>query len=89
MHTTYAKPPEMKKYVETGLGGTSVWTWSKSKTVSNKVTLSMSVEASFFEVLKTTLGTEISEEKTSTSGTAQAMTVVCEKYVDFHAYRLW
>ncbi|KAF2825332.1 hypothetical protein CC86DRAFT_294700, partial [Ophiobolus disseminans] len=81
VHTTYAKPAEFKTYVQRGLGGTSTWEWSQEQSVSNSITLSAEVTAGIEGMLSSTLKTEISETVTTTSGSAQSMTVVCGKYV--------
>lgn len=79
MHTTYAKEPQFRTDIDVGLAGNSQWEWNESKSVENTASLSVEVSAGIEGILSSTLGTEISTTKSTTSGSAQTLNVECEK----------
>ncbi|KAF1947564.1 hypothetical protein EJ02DRAFT_307696, partial [Clathrospora elynae] len=79
VHTVNAKPLSMRHNIGSGLPGGSTWEWSKGMSVTDKVGFSTSVSAGIEGILSASLSTEISHEKTYTSGTATTITINCQE----------
>ncbi|KAF2114344.1 hypothetical protein BDV96DRAFT_95022 [Lophiotrema nucula] len=78
VHTTNAKPADMKHNIENGYPANSQWTWTQDKSVTDHVSFSTSVSAGIEGILSTSLSTEISHDTTYTSGQATTITIKCD-----------
>jgi len=90
VHTTYAKPGNFKHNIGNGLPGGSTWEWTQEKSVTDSLSLSMSVSAGIEGILSASLNTEISTSTTTTSGQATTININCKDnefgQVYFQAY---
>ncbi|OAG05276.1 uncharacterized protein CC84DRAFT_1206720 [Paraphaeosphaeria sporulosa] len=78
VHTTNAKPGDMKHNIGDGLPGGSTWEWSSEKSVTDHVSFSTSVSAGIEGIVSASVGTEISHDETFTSGQTTTITIKCD-----------
>jgi hypothetical protein len=83
VHTVHAKPTSMKHDIGDGLPGGSTWTWDSSQSVTDHVGFSTSVSADIETIVSASVETDVSEDKTYTSGTSTTINIQCEAYVPF------
>ena len=79
VHTTNAKPANMKHNIGDGLPGGSTWEWTQEKSVTDHVSFSTAVSAGIEGIVSASVSTEISHDETFTSGQTTTITIKCDE----------